>query len=805
MAVSRPSEHEPDISASTFLTESCVQVEHVAPTRPTQAKPSSQFSLFKASNQTSSHIICPAKKTKYPTEQKATHFYKSHSTSRMAEIEAFAAQCMSFFMPGKVPSVHGIINEDDNYQYMGVTSRILPEFIPYRKKPLEERNLQPPVNSAAEKEYNDMLLKQVALVDAVKKLKVFYEQKYTRRTESNNPVNTAQPSTSSWWNIASTLVSSATQVIGDVAQSTKGFANYYKPGTSAALIPQLQAWLDNRNQFTIDGLNQLKLSLQERRTQISKLAADHPGLDVERPLILEIESNLELKETHAKRFSHATTRHLEQIHSQITRLAWSPNRITGNAAGNLLSRIKVLAQSSPSKQSAAEIMACSLIPEGLARITSDELKNADELLNLLKNVKILGNHGRSLNTAIRNAIQASPFINQKRPLPTLRIKLNEVDKKVVPAYELTPIHNAMTLVDLISHLKNTGIASAEQCDKINESLTKNNLILSTLVFAQVCPCIVQTHIETYLPHEAPTVFPVQDIDNYAIKKGLAEGLVASYLFKEGDNHACNMDIYGNRVDNDMTLWDVGYSYKLTANTYTLLPNEIYDVTVRTPDEKSFDITPRDILKFPDVETPGLYYWPTKDAGLRAQVKFVFKNQSVNNEFTKKDNELFKRLASDPDFIFHKYKAFLKFTLIHYSVYENLAYANIRSDVDRGRLLQQMKISLSKRIDELKNVLANMPEYSAFLKTDGQYALQLIEQEFLAQKAALEAKRCKMKDSKEITHVVANIHSLELSLLSLADLKATITPTFTPSNSGVFSSSGYDDVPRSFSPSPQASM
>ncbi|MFZ2314659.1 MAG: hypothetical protein WAW86_03230 [Gammaproteobacteria bacterium] len=795
-----------DALTVSVLGASFVPVVHTAPPRPIKSKIISQYTLENPPKERiSSHAIQPARKQK-KTGKKLTHLYKSHPTERMAEIEACAAHFMRVLIPNKVPVVYGVIDEDGNYKHTGVVSKLIP-FIPYRQKPLEKYHLDPPNQQsfAQESEINEIRLRQRHLLEDVKKLKEFYEKKYVSAPEEMPP----QAQTSSWggWSLtlAGSLVSSTTQILGGVVNSAKTYANSYTAGTTAALTPQLISWLaDTKDQLSMVGLQKLKAIITTRRAH---LKSDHPGLDIEAPLLENIEKNLELKTIEIHRFSHSIIRHLEQIHTQIKQLGWTSNRITSDAAKDLFRRISKLVQKRSTGEPATEkeLSSCGITKEKFADITESHIVGANELLHLLNEFSIQTKQGitTTLNKAIRVELMKNPqLIGQRKP--PFKIRLNAT----TASYQFTPVDNIVTLMALITHLSREYSVSSEACEHIRVALAQNNPFISNLIFAETCPSIIQNSIETDLDNEIPAHFRVQDIDNYAIKKGLAEGLVASYLLKEGDLHANNLDLYGNRVDHDMTIWDVGFLYKLSPtnqHTFSFSPNELYDVTVRTPDATSFAISSRDILQFPNIEAPGYYYWPTKDAAIRSTVKFAFKTKSAENEFDSRDNELFKKLAADPVFIFHKFKTFLKFTLLHYSLYEHIALMHIRSDVKAGNmLLNQMKASMASRVVELQQVLAAMPEYQEFLERDGKYALELIRIELIDEKQALEDKKDQrdvhgqyQKNAEKQFCLSRQIQSIDSSLEQLEERYISLCPTFTPSSSGVYGSASK--LSRSSSP------
>lgn len=107
----------------------------------------------------------------------------------------------------------------------------------------------------------------------------------------------------------------------------------------------------------------------------------------------------------------------------------------------------------------------------------------------------------------------------------------------------------------------------------------------------------------------------------------------------------------------------------------------------------------------------------------------------HNAFTIEDNTNYKLLAGHPIFIFHKYKTFLKYILTDGEVYRIFAELNISknhhstlegNDDDLHQALVNDEI---ERIQEIRSVLVEMPDFKMFLKEHGQFAFELIQEEF----------------------------------------------------------------------------
>lgn len=101
-------------------------------------------------------------------------------------------------------------------------------------------------------------------------------------------------------------------------------------------------------------------------------------------------------------------------------------------------------------------------------------------------------------------------------------------------------------------------------------------------------------------------------------------------------------------------------------------------------------------------------------------------------FTPEDNTHYKLLAGHPVFIFHKYKTFLKYIVTNEDSYRVFAELNITKREGLGADLHQLLVTSEvERIQEIRNTLVKMPDFKLFLKEHGQFAFELIKEEFSA--------------------------------------------------------------------------
>lgn len=108
-----------------------------------------------------------------------------------------------------------------------------------------------------------------------------------------------------------------------------------------------------------------------------------------------------------------------------------------------------------------------------------------------------------------------------------------------------------------------------------------------------------------------------------------------------------------------------------------------------------------------------------------------------NSFTIEDNTHYKLLAGHPVFIFHKYKTFLKYVLTDTEVFRIYAELNIAvspvssSDAPMSIIHEKLIADEANRVLEIAKTLVSMPDFKRFLKEHGQFAFELIKEEFTA--------------------------------------------------------------------------
>ncbi|EKD70499.1 MAG: hypothetical protein ACD_46C00519G0001 [uncultured bacterium] len=215
------------------------------------------------------------------------------------------------------------------------------------------------------------------------------------------------------------------------------------------------------------------------------------------------------------------------------------------------------------------------------------------------------------------------------------------------------------------------------------------------------------------------------LNNSEYKKGLAITLVASYIFKEDDLHKGNLAKDGKRIDFDMSKWDLLYVFK---------DRTLIDWKFREPSPHQFDITERDIREFPHLQDAKPFYWPTSPAPIIREptrsliAKVLPLSQNAYNE---KDNAIFQLLKHDEDFNYYKFRTFTMYLLTKETLYKNIAEMHLNAGeikLNDKDLLERLMEDEKNRMDELKKVLINMPEYYKFIEQHGERAkIEILEE------------------------------------------------------------------------------
>ncbi len=759
MAVSRPSNtsssSDPQDQGVSFSATNSIamsgleqstqfqMVQATPPELPLMTKYLGQYSVQSTKTQVGgTHPISEYKKS-HSTKQKP-FLFKEHKSKRMAEIEACNFDFVRLIAPHKSPKAVSIVNQDNCYQYAGIMMEKIP-FVPYAKRRLRKENLELP------KILQQQLLGyQATLLTLLTSLKKVYEEK------RNAQASTSKPSQSSWLGSISIAVSAVTTYSAD-------FYNSYYSETSSGLVSLFNQYLFGKK-LTEESVTALQLAIIKRKTYLESLKRPPEETQAEMNLITQIEHQTQLIKAHqSKKMPISIIEQLENIHTQCNKIA-PPDHLIYNIGSHLLHAMISYRQLELNDVNKHGFLAkFKLDQEKLSSITEKNIQDIQTLVQQLREYR--RNH--SLNSAISESLNKQDLANKK--LPTLSIHFDSDGK---PTYSIKQPNSTMDLLGILEHAKNSGKLAEHIYNGIVSNLVDGNKLLTCAVLAAFFPVLIKTEVKAQgvSTEQSNLCLDHQDIDNYAIRKGLAECLVINMLLKENDLHGGNFDIYGNLLDPDMKMWDVAYTYKLQDENFL-------NSSLRKPSVNSFALSSRTIANLPHVYEDGYYFWPTKSDSLRSTAKMVAGSTSQANEFTAEDNQNFSQLATDPIFIFHKFKTLTKFILMDTSLFEEVAKSHIDTKPDGGHLLKEMTNSITSRVKETKTVLNDMPEYHEFMQDYGKYALHLIKREMKEQRSLLEQRiqRAREKNNKQkIAYLERMLKGIENSISNIADQKRLLT-------------------------------
>lgn len=221
-----------------------------------------------------------------------------------------------------------------------------------------------------------------------------------------------------------------------------------------------------------------------------------------------------------------------------------------------------------------------------------------------------------------------------------------------------------------------------------------------------------------------------ELDKYRIVKGLAIGLMSSYIFMEDDLHRNNMKKDGTRIDYDMSLWNLLYHFKYRSKTENIF-------APRAPNARTSVISAYDIVNFPNIRDFLPCFWPTNAPTTysNATPNFVARYFPFN-WYKPEDNQVFQRIKDNPIFKHFKYVTLTKYILTTPGCYYQIAAKNITDNKNydfenhKQPLAMHMVDQQQSRINEFKEVLFAIPEYKEFYEKNH----EKIQKELLAELA-----------------------------------------------------------------------
>lgn len=287
--------------------------------------------------------------------------------------------------------------------------------------------------------------------------------------------------------------------------------------------------------------------------------------------------------------------------------------------------------------------------------------------------------------------------------------------------------------------KETGLISGLINQDIGVIIGERESIQST-TFLKVDP--ITDHFEgVYVSEESliPYVFFSQLPHGYFAKlmkmrknneinidmESLASVLAGKYMLEEDDLHKGNFGFYvveqhGKPLIKFFTIdHDLLLANSITSFIHFRIPNIGYTDT-------SFNITPEDLIGFPDLQDSLNHYWPTK--------KRIWVRSGDDKVYTSfEEMEAFKNLKDDPEFNQAKWKRFLKGVFLTDELMQVALGLHLNknnpNDLAKVELIAQ---AMNERLIQLRANLLSIEEFRAYvISQEGQDDLQSLINEYEA--------------------------------------------------------------------------
>jgi hypothetical protein len=205
---------------------------------------------------------------------------------------------------------------------------------------------------------------------------------------------------------------------------------------------------------------------------------------------------------------------------------------------------------------------------------------------------------------------------------------------------------------------------------------------------------------------------------------LASVFAGKYMLEEDDLHKGNFGFYIIKrvgkpplikfftIDHDMLL-----ANSVTSFIHFRLPNLSYTDT-------SFNITPEDLIRFPDLQDAKNHYWPT-----RKRLLVMRGDRKVYTSL--EEIEAFKRLNTDREFNQAKWKRFLKGILMTDEMARTALslHLNKRDSADLAKI-QLISHAMNERVMQLRANLLSIPEFRNYINSEqGKTDIQALIKEY----------------------------------------------------------------------------
>jgi len=274
-----------------------------------------------------------------------------------------------------------------------------------------------------------------------------------------------------------------------------------------------------------------------------------------------------------------------------------------------------------------------------------------------------------------------------------------------------------------------------------------------------------------------------EFERYRTVKGLAIGMTSSYIFAEDDLHQNNISKDGKRIDFDMSLWPILYELK---------KNGVIDWAFRSPGKTALDVTQHDIIHFPNLKDVVPFYWPTNPAPIipesaMAILKKIIPVSMSTNAYPAQANSIYRKLEKNPVFVYHKFATLLKYILTNGDMYRHITLLHMRIECkfQHKFMIDTLAQFQAKRIQNFKDILFSMPEFSEFMSQHGEVIFNRITENFTLQNEQYE---------KQVALIEEELASLNEHSINISEMNSSLLSKLTNSSTEEMKAFQYASPP-----------
>jgi hypothetical protein len=355
----------------------------------------------------------------------------------------------------------------------------------------------------------------------------------------------------------------------------------------------------------------------------------------------------------------------------------------------------------------------------------------------------------------------------KRPSKVEYVKTFEISKNS-PGNQFAPEAEAAAY-ELYKYLAPDNTASTHAIYSINENAIN---VDSQLQFMGVAS---KELIEAKALRDKPLT--MEDLENPLLIKDLARIFTASHCAGEDDLHDGNIVWHKkdgvwrlSRIDYDMSRWPIYHEFKNFTNPNTFFGyvwstgTEKLNQSVRTLNINNYEPKEEDIRNSPVFSTNNSinnahYHWVGRGRSKtiltsNSSASKKASSSSANSKHTldAASINLYEALGKHPVYIKEKYTVYLAYILSNPYFHDQNNRLHFRSHATykNENILEKLKKYEANRIQQFRKVLMNMPEFQAFLKNDGNDAIETIKAEMKTRETRIICK--KEKNNKTLNEL-----------------------------------------------------